>query len=89
MNYYKTYYNVISDENWNTYPDEENVRIFFYDNETRQVSAPSDRGITMEDVGEKEWEKIEKAIHNCLHPDGGIDWIVIGEGEHDSVITTK
>lgn len=73
-------YTIKENDNWIKKPC--NIRVFWID-EDRNETAPTESGLTMEDVGQEEWNKIQRAVDSIIYPSGGVDWSSWGDGEED------
>jgi len=71
-------------DGWGTTVDSENYHIF-----NKDGSSPNKNGYTMEDLGEDEWDKIEKAAHRFFNPHGGVNWGAWEHGTDYTIITAK
>ena len=76
---YRIYYNIDSKDGWAMGNHPTNIRICREDG-----SAPTENGLTMEDVGQEEWDKIQKRINQFLNKN--IDWSSWQTGEEDYTI---
>ena len=78
---YRVVYTIDSSDGWAMGNHPTNIRVYEKDG-----SAPTQNGLTMEDVGEEEWDKIQRAIDRWMNPDCGIDWSMWDTGIEDYTI---
>ena len=76
---YRIYYTIASKDGWAKGNHPTDIRIYEEDG-----SAPTENGLTMEDVGQEEWDKIQKRVDQFLNK--SIDWSSWQTGEEDYTI---